>query len=679
MRASLSFLAAGLLASYTLYGYLQEKIMSWSYDGVKFRSTVILVAFNRIAGIAVAVYMQRFHLGNSLKPHHPVYAYATISLFNFASTLCQYEALKYVSFTTQTLGKTSKMVPVLLLGRLVYGKQYRWRSYLAVLLVTLGAMLYMTTSSNGLTADSRSSTPRGILLLAGYLLFDGLASTTEAKLFQQSHRRSTSKDSESSNGTRTLSQNELVYDQMLWTNVCSLGVSTLVVLTDQKRSFGNFLDVLKTPSGPRLLFDVSFLSLSASIGLIFLLTTIATYGPLHCSTLMTGRQFLSIVLNGAAFKTGRNFGIRGWIGIGFVASGVDLELSNKRHAKEEKTFELSSSKSPKRSGERYVTKTVIRHFAFPIVGGLLAHILSTGLIPRNAADGMLASEIFPAGPSFAYRNQTYSRERIRRLSKEVDCPDHSAMRRTAYPSPIPRTVLASFPRSGNTLTRELVEHSTGFHTVHARCGHVLEMSYFAEGCKYPDNNFLVKDHVPEYTVYAQDDEAWKERAESYDRVVQVIRNPLDALWSYWHLMRSQMNHEKRIEGINVLGLTNLSELDRMAQNWVQHTDYWMSVNKPRVMLRYEDLRSDDQVQHLARVLEVLLPADELPPIERLICADDDRAVAYQSRKAEPFYSWDHFAPEVRSHILSVVKDDWCTLGFEAMLRKQRGHKGVDCD
>ncbi|WVW87159.1 hypothetical protein I302_109216 [Kwoniella bestiolae CBS 10118] len=675
MWVSLSSMGIGLLTSYTMYGYLQEKIMSKSHDGVRFQSTVLLVAFNHLAGIAAAIYMQRCRHGNSLRPRHPVYAYAPVSLFNFASTLCQYEALKYVSFTTQTLGASSKMVPVVLLGKLVCGKQYKWRNLLAVGLVTLGVTLYMTTTYD-FTSESRSSTLRGLLLLAGYLIFDGLVSTTETVLFQKSQRRSALQNLGTSNRRRSEPKVELVYDQILWTNICSLGVSIIVVLIDHKRSFGHLLDMLKMPSAYQLISDITLLSLSASIGLIFLLTTIATFGALTCGTMTSARPFLSIFINSAAFRTGRHLGIGGWIGIGFVGSAVYLELAHECEAKD-KDHGLSSSRTTKRNARQHVTKTVIGYFAFPIIGGLIAHILSTVLIPANGA--LLVSKMFPTGPSFAYRNQTYSREDIRRLSKKADCPDQSMLNRTAYATPIPRTVLASFPRSGNTLTRELVEHSTGFHTVDAKCGHAREMSYFSEGCKYPDNNFLVKDHVPEYTIYAQDDEAWRERAESYDRVVQVIRNPLDAIWSYWHLMRSRMDHKKRIEGIDILGLMNLSELDRMAQNWVQHTDYWTSTDRPKVLLRYEDLRGDDQIQHLARVLQMLLPADQLPPIERLICADDDRAVAYQSRKAEPFYSWDHFSPEVRSHILSVVKGNWCALGYETILRKQRGHMGIDCD
>ncbi len=53
----------------------------------------------------------------------PAYAYAAVSLSNVVATTCQYEALKYVTFPLQTLGKTAKMIPVMLWGSLIGGKR----------------------------------------------------------------------------------------------------------------------------------------------------------------------------------------------------------------------------------------------------------------------------------------------------------------------------------------------------------------------------------------------------------------------------------------------------------------------------------------------------------------------------------------------------------------------------
>lgn len=60
-----------------------------------------------------------------------MYFYAAVAAANFASTYCQYDALRFVGFTTQALAKCAKMVPVLLIGRLFYKKSYKEKEYVS--------------------------------------------------------------------------------------------------------------------------------------------------------------------------------------------------------------------------------------------------------------------------------------------------------------------------------------------------------------------------------------------------------------------------------------------------------------------------------------------------------------------------------------------------------------------
>ena len=55
--------------------------------------------------------------------------YAAVSVSNVVATTCQYDALKYVSFPVQTLGKCAKMIPVMIWGRLMLHKRYSLREY----------------------------------------------------------------------------------------------------------------------------------------------------------------------------------------------------------------------------------------------------------------------------------------------------------------------------------------------------------------------------------------------------------------------------------------------------------------------------------------------------------------------------------------------------------------------
>ena len=56
---------------------------------------------------------------------------------------------------------------------------------------------------------------------------------------------------------------------------------------------------------------------------------------------------------------------------------------------------------------------------------------------------------------------------------------------------LPRTALATYPRSGNTFTRLLIERATGWHTTSVYCDKWLETAFHGE-CARGNTTFLVK-------------------------------------------------------------------------------------------------------------------------------------------------------------------------------------------
>ena len=102
----------GVVGSLLVYGILQERIMTKPYDDggseESFTFSVFLVMNNRIVSMAVAVATLAWMRG-AVQPVAPMYKYAAVSASNVVATTCQYEALKYVSFPVQTLGKCAKV------------------------------------------------------------------------------------------------------------------------------------------------------------------------------------------------------------------------------------------------------------------------------------------------------------------------------------------------------------------------------------------------------------------------------------------------------------------------------------------------------------------------------------------------------------------------------------------
>ncbi|GAA5889635.1 hypothetical protein JCM16303_004448 [Sporobolomyces ruberrimus] len=305
-RGGLLIHAAGLIIIYSLYGVLQEKIMKSSTYGPNdehFTSSSLLIVVNRLfsigVGLAILYYKTRRDpesgsFTERLSPASPLTAYGAVAVFNFLSTSCQYQALRYVSYTTQSLAKTSKMIPVLVVGALVYRKKHLAREWIAggVILAGCACYLFSTPSiphGNPATVLSGSEPDKtvidgllGTAFLLGYLFFDGLVSTTQEKVF--------GKNPASSDPFGPASP---VLDQMIWTNLfagmIALGVSLASIATgsfwNTTGSFWNNLSLLLTDVN--LLWDVCIFSAASAGGLIVLLNCIASFGALTSSLIMT--------------------------------------------------------------------------------------------------------------------------------------------------------------------------------------------------------------------------------------------------------------------------------------------------------------------------------------------------------------------------------------------------------
>jgi len=266
-----SFYGAGIIGMLVLYGILQERIMTEPYGSEDFTYSVFLVFCNRIAAVIFAFAMalgQREALANKA----PLWKYLIVSLSNVYASTCQYEALKYVSFAVQMLGKSFKMMPVMVWGIAISGKRYSLRDWVVALLVTGGVTEFLMTGPIESTHDENSSI-KGLLYLLGFLALDGLTSTMQEKLFKE---HATSK-----------------YNQMMYINGISSCVSLITLL------FSGSLPGVFAFCGnhPAFLVDASWLSMSAVAGQFFIYSQVKEFGALVFAATMNVRQVVSIVVS----------------------------------------------------------------------------------------------------------------------------------------------------------------------------------------------------------------------------------------------------------------------------------------------------------------------------------------------------------------------------------------------
>jgi UDP-galactose transporter B1 len=96
-------------------------------------------------------------------------------------------ALSYMSYPAQSLAKSCKLIPVMLMRIVVLGQRYRWREYMQVMMITAGIcvfMLYEDGSKKG-GGKETSTSVIGLLLCIVSLALDGFTGPTQEKINHQ--------------------------------------------------------------------------------------------------------------------------------------------------------------------------------------------------------------------------------------------------------------------------------------------------------------------------------------------------------------------------------------------------------------------------------------------------------------------------------------------------------------
>lgn len=197
----------GLMTSYLVWGLLQEKIITQPYETTTaeghrieehFHDSQFLVFANRLLAFLIAlIYLcMRNRFGQMQQPTSavamigqvtgsaPLFKYSFASFSNIMSAWFQYEALKFVNFPTQVLAKSCKIIPVMLMGKIVSRTKFEFYEYLTAALISLGMLAFLLGSKSDQHTASSITSMTGILLLAMYLVFDSFTSNWQSDLFK---------------------------------------------------------------------------------------------------------------------------------------------------------------------------------------------------------------------------------------------------------------------------------------------------------------------------------------------------------------------------------------------------------------------------------------------------------------------------------------------------------------
>uniref|UniRef100_T1JJM8 Adenosine 3'-phospho 5'-phosphosulfate transporter 1 n=1 Tax=Strigamia maritima TaxID=126957 RepID=T1JJM8_STRMM len=319
----LSLCALGLGASYLVWGFLQEKIMTTDYvtnDGAttRYSDSQFLVFVNRILALALSgcgVLLTAQHVRHNHTM--PLYKYSYCSLSNVMSSWCQYEALKYVSFPIQVLTKACKVIPVMAMGKIVSKKTYEYYEYGTALFISVGMTMFLFGSTEE-RQHATETTFAGLVILFGYIVFDSFTSNWQHALF---------------------ARYEMSWVQMM----CGVNLFSCLFTSVSLLQQGGFVSSFRFMHDcPRFVVDIFVLSICSAVGQMFVFYTISQFGAVVFAYIMTFRQCLAVLLSCLVYKHPVDtFGV---FGITFVFIAVFLRtFCNQRASKAKKSLVLDAA------------------------------------------------------------------------------------------------------------------------------------------------------------------------------------------------------------------------------------------------------------------------------------------------------------------------------------------------
>ncbi|KAJ3913657.1 UAA transporter [Lentinula edodes] len=264
-------------------------------------------------------------------------SYAQCATFITFAAPFGFAALSYISYPAMVLGKSCKLVPVMIMNVLLYRRRFAPHKYLVVFMVTTGITIFMGFGSDsqkhgGKKAVSASmdhgSTPYASLIGASYLLInlalDGAINSTQDEIFSR----------------YKISGQQM----MLWINLMCTCISfvlmvlplpSIPVLLPSGNGRSELVAALTfVQQHPGIISPLIEFSVTGALGQLFIFETLQHFGSLTLVTITLTRKMFTMLLSVVVYNHQLTPGQ--WLGAAVVFAGISVEAFVKRndvHAK----------------------------------------------------------------------------------------------------------------------------------------------------------------------------------------------------------------------------------------------------------------------------------------------------------------------------------------------------------
>ena len=320
-----TFAFTGLLISYLTWGYMQELIMTSEFkptksspDG-KFPSAAFCVFSNRFLAIIVAIICVKLKHGSVFDNNiAPLKAFTPCALSNTLSSWSQYASLRYVSFPVQTVFKSSKIIPVMIMGKFLKGTIYTRSQYLEALFITIGVAIFSVFAQE--SKRENGTEIQGLAYMLCYIIFDCFTSQWQDKIYVTYGR-----------------QNVDPFQMMLGVNCSAIVITTagLLLSGDFPKVWEFFL------VNPDVLVYNIITAITSASGQLCIFYTIKEFGPIVFTIIMTVRQMISICIS--AYKFGHHIQAKALCGAIIVFGVLFYQIRRKFLAKQKKDMDAKNA------------------------------------------------------------------------------------------------------------------------------------------------------------------------------------------------------------------------------------------------------------------------------------------------------------------------------------------------
>ncbi|RDX53371.1 UAA transporter [Lentinus brumalis] len=246
-----------------------------------------------------------------------------------------FAALSYITYPAMVLGKSCKLVPVMIMNVLLYRRKFARHKYLVVAMVTLGITMFMGfgkekpskshKSGNGNGGELSAYTQLiGITYLLINLAIDGATNSTQDEIFAR----------------YKVSGQQM----MFWINLFCTALTTIISVLPLPyipvlhpsaagtTELQGALEFIRTH--PSVVVPLAQFALTGALGQLFIFETLQHFGSLTLVTITLTRKLFTMLLSVVVYNHTLTPGQ--WLGAGVVFAGISVEAWVKRkdvHAK----------------------------------------------------------------------------------------------------------------------------------------------------------------------------------------------------------------------------------------------------------------------------------------------------------------------------------------------------------